>query len=122
MAFTPGVLAFTRVIIADRIGEQVSAGQVSIAPGQILDADIYFNPGDFNITFATPSALGAQPQSYDLQSILAHELGHFLSFSHSAIWSAMMFPYTHMPGTFSTPRPSTQQPDASRRPIRSRSR
>ena len=112
MAFTPGVLAFTRVITADRIGEQVDAGEVSVAPGQILDADIYFNPSDSNTTFATPSALGTHPKSYDLQSILTHELGHFLGFSHSAIWSAMMFPYAHMPGTFSTPRSSTQQPDA----------
>ena len=112
MAFTPGVLAFTRVVSADRIGEQVGASEISVAPGQILDADIYFNPGDSNVTFATPLALSAHPKSYDLESILTHELGHFLGFSHSAIWSAMMFPYAHIPGTFSTPRPSTQQPDA----------
>ena len=83
------------------------------APGQILDADIYFNPGYSNVTFATPLALNAHPKSYDLESILTHELGHFLGFSHSAIRSAMMFPYAHIPGAFSTPRPSTQQPDAS---------
>ena len=69
-------------------------------------------PGDSNMTFATPGALAAHPQSYDLQSILTHELGHFLGFSHSAIWGAMMFPYAHMPGTFATPRPNAQQPDA----------
>ena len=112
MAFTPGVLAFSRVVTADRIGEQAGASEVSIAPGQILDADIYFNPGDSTTTFATPAALAAHPKSYDLESILTHELGHFLGFSHSAIWNAMMFPYAHMPGTFSTPRPSMQQPDA----------
>jgi hypothetical protein len=113
MAFTPGVLAFTRVVTADRIGEQAGAGEISVLPGQILDADIYFNPGDSNTTFAAPAALGAHPNSYDLESILTHEVGHFLGFSHSAIWSAMMFPYAHTPGTFSTPRPTTQQPDAS---------
>jgi len=112
MAFTPGVLAFTRVVTADRIGEQVGSSEVSVAPGQILDADIYFNPGDSNTTFATPLALPANPKSYDLESILTHELGHLLGFSHSAIWSAMMFPYAQMPGTFSTPRPTAQQPDA----------
>jgi hypothetical protein len=112
MAFTPGVLAFTRAVAADRIGEQAGASDVSVAPGQILDADIYFNPGDSNTTFATPQALSAHPKSYDLESILTHELGHFLGFSHSAIWSAMMFPYAHMPGTFSAPRPSSLQPDA----------
>ncbi|HMC26710.1 MAG TPA: matrixin family metalloprotease, partial [Verrucomicrobiae bacterium] len=112
LAFTPGVLAFTRVVTADRIGEQLGAGEIAVAPGQILDADIYFNPGDSNTTFATPGAFGAHPKSYDLQSILTHELGHFLGFSHSAIWGAMMFPYAHMPGTFATPRPNAQQPDA----------
>ncbi|HEY1424094.1 MAG TPA: matrixin family metalloprotease [Candidatus Acidoferrum sp.] len=112
MAFTPGVLAFTRVVTADRIGEQVGSSEVSLAPGQILDADIYFNPGDSTVTFATPLALAAHPKSYDLESILTHELGHSLGFSHSAIWSAMMFPYAQMPGTFSTPRPSVVQPDA----------
>lgn len=111
MAFTPGVLAFTRVVTADRFGEQVGASEVSIAPGQILDADIYFNSGDSNVTFAAPLALSAHPKSYDLESILTHELGHSLGFSHSAIWSAMMFPYAHMPGTFSTPRPSAELPD-----------
>lgn len=112
MAFTPGVLAFTRVVTADRIGEQVGASAISTQPGQILDADIYFNPADPNTTFATPAALSAHPRSYDLESILTHELGHFLGFSHSAVWSAMMFPYAHVPGTYAAPRPTAQQPDA----------
>jgi len=112
MAFTPGVLAFTRVVTADVIGEQLGGSAVSVQPGQILDADIYFNPGDPMITFATPPALPASPKSYDLESILTHELGHFFGFSHSAIWSAMMFPYARVPGTYASPRPSAQQPDA----------
>jgi hypothetical protein len=64
MAFTPGVLAFTRVVTADRLREQVGASEVSTVPGQILDADIYFNPGDSNTTFATPLTLSANPKSY----------------------------------------------------------
>ena len=112
MAFTPGVLAFTRVVTADRIGEQLGPSEISLAPGQILDADIYFNPGDSTVSFATALALPSHPKSYDLQSILTHELGHTLGFSHSAIWSAMMFPYAPMPGTFSGLRPSVGQPDA----------
>ncbi|HEY1472421.1 MAG TPA: hypothetical protein VGF61_25515 [Candidatus Acidoferrum sp.] len=40
MAFTPGVLAFTRVITADRIGIQIGSSAVSTEVGQILDADI----------------------------------------------------------------------------------
>jgi hypothetical protein len=46
MAFTPGVLAFTRVISTDRLGVQVGSSAVSTQLGQILDADIYFNPSD----------------------------------------------------------------------------
>ena len=112
MAFTPGVLAFTRVITADVTGIQVGSSAVSTQLGQILDADIYFSAGDSNTTFATPQSLPSSPKAYDLESVLTHELGHFLGFSHSAVWSAMMFPYAPTPGTISGTRPTTQQPDA----------
>lgn len=112
MAFTPGVLAFTRVVTADVAGMQVAASAVSTAPGQILDADVYFNPSDSNTAFATPQALPSFPKAYDLESVLTHELGHFLGFSHSAVWGAMMFPFAPAPGTISGTRPTTQQPDA----------
>jgi hypothetical protein len=111
-AFTPGVLAFTRVITADVIGEQLVSGAASTQVGQILDADIYFSPSNAQVTFATPQALASSPQAYDLESLLTHELGHFLGFSHSAIWSAMMYPYAPPPGTFTASRPTSQQPDA----------
>jgi hypothetical protein len=112
MAFTPGVLAFTRVITADVTGIQVGSSAVSTQLGEILDADIYFSPSDSNTTFATPQALSSFPKAYDLESLLTHELGHFLGFSHSAVWSAMMFPFAPAPGTISGTRPTTQQPDA----------
>jgi len=112
MAFTPGVLAFTRVITTDRLGVQVGRGAVSTQVGQILDADIYFNPSDSRTAFATPQALAAAPTAYDFESVLTHELGHFLGFSHSAVWSAIMFPFAPTPGTFSGMRATTQQPDA----------
>jgi hypothetical protein len=112
MAFTPGVLAFTRVVTADIIGVQLGSSPVSTQLGQILDADIYFSPMDSQVTFATPSALATTPTAYDLESLLTHELGHSLGFSHSAVWSAMMYPYAPVPGTFSGMRPTAQQPDA----------
>ena len=112
MAFTPGVLAFTRVITTDLIGVQVGSSAVSTQLGQILDADIYFSPSDSNTTFATPQALPSFPKAYDLESVLTHEFGHFLGFSHSAVWDAMMFPFAPTPGTISGTRPTTQQPDA----------
>src|SRR6267143_1148798 len=112
MAFTPGVLAFTRVITSDALGEQIGSSPAATQLGQILDADIYFDPTDPQVTFARPAALPTAPNSYDLASVLTHELGHFLGFSHSAVWSAMMYPYAPAPGTFNGPRPSVQQPDA----------
>jgi matrixin len=112
MAFTPGVLAFTCVITADQIGIQLGSGSPSTQVGRILDADIYFNPSDSLVSFSTPAALSANPKSYDLESILTHELGHALGFSHSAVWSAMMFPFAPAPGTFTGMRPTAQQPDA----------
>jgi hypothetical protein len=48
-----------------------------------------------------------------MESILTHEMGHALGFSHSAVWSAMMFPFAPTVGTFSGTRRSSQgQPDA----------
>jgi hypothetical protein len=112
MAFTPGVVAFTRVIETDRLGIQVGSSAVATELGQILDADIYFNPSSSQMTYATPQALAATPTAYDLESVLTHELGHLLGFSHSAIWGAMMFPFAAAPGTISGVRPTTAQPDA----------
>jgi matrixin len=111
-AFTPGVLAFTRVITADAIGTQLANGTPATEVGQILDADIYFNPSDSSTTYATPLALPVSTHSYDLESLLIHEMGHNLGFSHSAVWNAMMFPFAPVPGTFSGARPSSAQPDA----------
>lgn len=111
-AFTPGILAFTRVITADIIGVQVGTGPPAVQVGQILDADIYFDPSSSTITFATPAALTTAPKAYDLESLLIHELGHTLGFSHSAVWAAMMYPFAPAPGTFSGSRPITQRPDA----------
>jgi Matrixin len=110
--FTPGVLAFTRVITADAIGTQIGTGSPATEVGQILDADIYFDPGNSQVTFATPAALAANPRAYDLESLMIHEFGHLLGFSHSAVWRAMMYPFAAAPGTFTGSRPVPQQPDA----------
>jgi hypothetical protein len=111
-AFAPGILAFTRVITADIIGAQVGTGTPSTQVGQILDADIYFDPSNSMITFATPAALATAPTAYDFESLMIHELGHTLGFSHSAVFAAMMYPFAPAPGTFSGTRPTALQPDA----------
>jgi hypothetical protein len=112
-AFTTGVIAFTRVTTADTIGaESVQNHPPSTFVGEILDADVLVRPGDSVTTFATPAALPANPNAYDLESILTHELGHFLGFEHSGVWSAAMFPFSPVPGTFLNSRPSLNAPDA----------
>jgi hypothetical protein len=112
-SFTAGVLAFTRVVSADTIGEQLSSTTPpSTFVGEILDADILVRPDDATTQFATPAALSSYPTAYDLESILTHEVGHFFGFSHSAVWSAMMFPFAPPEGQFTAPRPTAQSPDA----------
>jgi hypothetical protein len=111
--FTLGVLAFTRVVTADTVGEQLpSGGARSTFVGEILDADILLLPSGPNTTFATPAALAANPNAYDLESILTHELGHSFGFNHSGVWGAMMFPFAPPPGQFTGTRPTAQSPDA----------
>jgi hypothetical protein len=109
--FAFGVLAFTRVVSADTINEQISSTAApSTFIGQILDADVLLRPGDINTKFATPPALAANP--YDLESILTHELGHSFGFNHSGVWRAMMFPFAPPPGQLTGTRPTTQSPDS----------
>jgi len=111
--FALGVLAFTRVVSADTIGEQLSsAGPPSTFVGQILDADTLFLPGNANVTFATPAALPLYPNAYDLESIVTHELGHSFGFNHSGVWRAMMFPFAPPPGQITATRPTADAPDA----------
>jgi hypothetical protein len=52
--------------------------------GSIVDADILFNP---TVTFSTTLA----PNTYDLQSVATHEMGHALGANHSGVLSATMF-------------------------------
>jgi hypothetical protein len=111
--FAFGVLAFTRVVSADAVGEQLfSANATSTFIGEILDADVLVLPGDANATFATPAALPSNPNAYDLESILTHELGHTFGFNHSGVWGAMMFPFAPLPGQITGTRPTLQSPDA----------
>jgi len=111
-AFTPGVLAFTRTFTANAPGVSVGTSGPAAFAGQILDADTLFcNTGE--VTFATPGAL-ATPQAagaYDLESLLTHELGHWMGLDHSALIRAMMFPFAPTPGTFLGSRPTSQVPD-----------
>ncbi len=111
-AFSSGVLAFTRVITANAAGVTVGSSAASQFAGQILDADTLVR-GDGQYIFATPAALAtSQGQgAYDLESVLTHELGHWLGLGHSAVIRAMMFPFSPPPGAFLGSRPTANSPD-----------
>jgi hypothetical protein len=112
LAFSSGVLAFTRTITANATGASVGLSGPAAFAGQILDADTFFR-NDGQASFATPGALAtAQGRgAYDLESLLTHELGHWLGFDHSAVWRAMMFPFAPPPGEFLGNRPTADAPD-----------
>jgi hypothetical protein len=112
MGLTTGVLAFTRVIAANAPGASVGSSAVAAFAGQILDADTLFR-NDGQAAFATPAALAtSQGQgAYDLESLLAHELGHWFGLDHSAVWRALMFPFAPPPSQFLGDRPTAQAPD-----------
>lgn len=78
-------LAVTITTTADRAGESDGHGGTSNFPGQLLKADILFNP---NVTFTTGGTTGD-----DMQVIATHEIGHFFGLDHSAIIRAVMFPF-----------------------------
>jgi hypothetical protein len=111
--FALGILAFTRVVSANAVGAQLTtASAPATFVGEILDADTLFLPGNASVTFATPAALPSNPNAYDLESVLTHELGHSFGFNHSGEWGAMMFPFAPPPGQITGTRPSAQSPDA----------
>jgi hypothetical protein len=109
-AFTFGVLGFTRVVTANAPGVSVGGGPPAAFAGQILDSDTLFNNSG-QVTFATPSALSGSPGSYDLESLLTHELGHYFGLDDSAVRRAIMYPFAPPPGTFIGNMPTASAPD-----------
>ncbi len=79
-------LAVTMTTVSDAVGEATGHGGSSRFVGQILDADILFNPA---VTFST----GGSSPGQDLQTVATHEIGHFFGLDHSGIVRAVMFPF-----------------------------
>jgi hypothetical protein len=77
-------LAVTITTTADSAGSSDGHGGTSQFAGQIIKADIIFNP---STTFTTGGGSGQ-----DLQTVATHEVGHFFGLSHSAVVRAVMFP------------------------------
>ena len=84
--FRPGTLAVTTITVAVTGGQAMLGDKVvNAVPGQMLDADITFDP---SIAFSPNGASGA-----DLEAILLHEIGHLLGLGHTAILSSIMNPF-----------------------------
>src|SRR6185503_601660 len=50
------------------------------------EADIVFNPA---FTYST----SAEPNKFDIQGVLTHEIGHFIGLDHSALVSSVLVPF-----------------------------
>src|SRR5690242_5859586 len=77
-------LAVTITTTADRIGESDGHGGQARFVGQLMKADILFNP---STQYSTDGGSGQ-----DLQTVATHEIGHFLGLDHSGVVRAVMFP------------------------------
>ncbi len=87
-------LAETITTTADAAGQSDGHGGSTKFAGQIIKADIAFNPG---VQFNTGGTGGT---GQDLQTVATHEIGHFFGLDHSAISRAVMYPFA--PDTLTT--------------------
>jgi hypothetical protein len=107
MAFTLGVLTITRVVTANGASTAVSGEVESSQAGQVLDADIYFNPSNSPQAFATPSVLAQNPRAFDLQAVLLHDWQSALAFRAPASAEEMPLSCSPFAPALSGPNPST---------------
>ena len=84
--FNSGAVGLTAAFSFDTTGLD-SFGRTIEFVGQIIEADIMFNPDvSFSLSTTTPS------DRFDLESVATHEVGHLLGLDHSNILSSAMFP------------------------------
>lgn len=77
-------LAVTITTTVTAAGQSDGHGGKASFAGQIIKADMLFNPSS---TFTTGGTSGQ-----DLQTVAVHEAGHFLGLDHSAVVRSVMFP------------------------------
>lgn len=78
-------LAETITTTANAPGMSDGHGGTAQFAGQIIKADIVFNPA---VQFDTGGGSGQ-----DLQTVATHEIGHFFGLDHSAVARAVMYPF-----------------------------
>lgn len=81
-------LAITFTTVVDGAGAPDGHGGTTQFAGQIIKADIFFNPATTYTTNGT-----GDDNIQDLQTVATHEIGHFLGLDHSAVVRAVMFPF-----------------------------
>ena len=85
--YQSGALGLTLVYSFDQGGVVDQLARPIDFAGQIMEADIMFNPAvAFSTNTVTPG------DRIDLQSVATHEIGHLLGLDHTTILSATMFP------------------------------
>jgi hypothetical protein len=71
--------------------------------GDISEADIVINPFPYSPEASLQFSTDSTPGTYDLESTLAHELGHFLGLGHSHVIGATMQATQALNGTYGLP-------------------
>jgi hypothetical protein len=82
-------LAVTITTTANAVGQSNLHGGTTTFVGQLLKADIVFNPGS---KFTTDGSCPSGATCQDLQTVATHEVGHFFGLDHSGVVRAVMFP------------------------------
>jgi hypothetical protein len=82
-------LAVTITTASNAVGQSNRHGGTTTFIGQLIQADILFNPATIYTTDGTcPSGATCQ----DIQTVATHEIGHFVGLDHSGVVRSVMSP------------------------------
>jgi hypothetical protein len=87
--FNSTALGLTIAFSFTSTGTDAETGTVIEFAGQVIDADIMFNP---DLRFSLSTTIPPDTDRFDLESVATHAVGHLLGLDHSNILSSAMFP------------------------------